>query len=293
MTKRNNPASIQLESKMIKHYIAYFSPAGTTRKVAERVQQALQSHQIEVVMADLSVHGGTLASVLKDAAGPFVLWLGSPVYCDHALPPVMEQIAALPDSLRGYSVPFVTWGGVCSGFALSEIGHALAAKHLSPLAAAKIMAEHSSTWDASQPWEAGRPHEQDLTLVDNLVEQVLQLLQGENPQILDLAKLNYLSKAQQADVALKSLDKAKVAMGTPKADEALCVQCGECVQICPTGAMSLNPMPQVEAELCVVCHQCVRVCPEQAFPHNGDQAAQRIAGMAAASDEEKVSAVFY
>ena len=277
---------------MIEHYIACFSPAGTTRKVAERIRQTLQRHKIEAVLADLSVHGSPLASVLQNAAGPFVLWLGSPVYCDHALPPVMAQIAALPDGLKGYSVPYVSWGGVCSGLALMEMGHALAAKELVPLAAAKIVAEHSSTWDAPRPWEAGRPQEEDLALVDNLVEQVLQRLQGESPQGLDLAKLNYLSKAQQADVALKSLAKAKAAMGTPKADDSLCVQCGECMQACPTGAMSLNPMPQVEADLCIVCQQCVRVCPEQAFPHDGEQAAQRIAGMAAASAEEKISAIF-
>ncbi len=276
----------------MQHYIAGFSPAGTTRKVAERIQQALQKHQIEAIMADLSVHGSPLASVLKDAATPSVLWLGSPVYCDHALPPVMAQIAALPGKLKGYSIPYVTWGGVCSGLALMEMGHALAAKGLAPLAAAKILAEHSSTWDAPKPWEAGRPHGQDLALIDTLVEQVLQRLQGESPQGLDLAKLNYLSKAQQADVALKSLAKAKAAMGTPKADDSLCVQCGECVQACPTGAISLNPMPQVEADLCIVCQQCVRVCPEQAFPHNGEQAVQRIAGMAAASAEEKISAIF-
>lgn len=277
----------------MQHYIAGFSPAGTTRKVAERIWQALQKQQIEAVMADLSVHGAPLASVLIDAAAPCVLWLGSPVYCDHALPPVMAQIAALPGGLKGYSVPYVTWGGVCSGLALMEMGHALAAKELAPVAAAKILAEHSSTWDTLKPWEAGRPHGQDLALIDTLVEQVLQRLQGENPQPLDLAKLNYLSKAQQADVALKSLAKAKAAMGTPKADDSLCVQCGECVQACPTGAMSLSPTPQVETELCIVCQQCVRVCPEQAFPHNGEQAAQRIAGMAAASAEEKVSAIFF
>lgn len=277
----------------MKHYIAYFSPAGTTRKIAERMQQALKDHQIKAVMADLSVHGSPLASVLNDATGPFVLWLGSPVYCDHALPPVMAQIAALPNGLKGFSVPYVSWGGVCSGLALQEMGHALAAKGLAPLAAAKIIAEHSSTWDAAKPWEAGRPNEQDLTLVDTLVGQVVQCLQSDNPQTFDLAELNYLSKAQQADVALKSLAKAKTAMGTPKTDESLCVQCGECVQACPTGAMSLTPMPEVEADLCIVCRQCVRVCPEQAFPHNGEEAAKRIAGMAAASDEDKASAIFY
>lgn len=277
----------------MQHYIAYFSPAGTTRRVAERIQQALQKHQIEAIMADLSIHGGTLASYLKNTAKPCLLWIGSPVYCDHALPPVMEQIAALSDTLQGYSIPYVTWGGVCSGSALEEMAVALSGKRLPPVAAAKIMAEHSSTWDAPTPWEAERPNVADLALVDQMVEKVVAQLRSNNAQALDLARLNYLSPNQRADVAQKSLVKAKTAMGTPRADESKCVQCGDCVQVCPTGAMALNPMPQVQAELCIVCHQCVRVCPEDAFPHNGAMAAERIASMAAASDEDKVTALFY
>ncbi len=276
----------------MQHYIAYFSPAGTTRKVAEQIQQALQKEQIAAELNDLSVHGATLASHLKKAAQPFVLWLGSPVYCDHALPPVLEQLATLPANLQGYSVPYAVWGGVCSGLALQEMAEILVQKHLPPLAGAKIMAEHCSTWDATKQWEAGRPDAKDLALVDELVGKVVAQLKSGTVQALDLQKLNYLSAAQQAESALKSLPKAKTAMGTPKADEAKCVQCGECVQVCPTGAMSLQPWPTVAAELCILCSQCVRTCPEDAFPHHGEQAAERIANMAAASQEEKVSAIF-
>lgn len=277
----------------MQHYIAYFSPAGTTRTVAERIYMTLQKHHLEAKLHDLTVHGSPLASFLQNLASPCVLWLGSPVYCDHALPPLMEQIAALPENLQGYSVPYVTWGGVCSGFALQEMGEALSQKRLPPLAAAKIVAEHSSTWDAPKPWEAGRPNPEDLILIDKLVQYVVQSVQGEASQPMDLRKLNYLSTAQQADAALKSLSKAKTAMGTPKADVARCIQCGDCVQACPTGAMSLQPWPAVAEELCIVCHQCVRNCPETAFPHNGALVAERIASMAAASDEDKVTALFY
>ena len=283
---------------IMQHCIAYFSPAGSTRRVAERVQHVLQNQKIQPQVFDLSRQGQeathkTLATLTCSADEPCLLWVGSPVYCDHALPPLMEQLASLPAHLQGYSVPFVTWGGVCSGLALPEMAALLVQKNLPPLAAAKVLAEHSSTWDAPEPWAAGRPHEEDLVLVDRLVAEVLQQVQTGTVHPLDLHRLEYLSSTQRADAALKSLPKAKTAVGTPRADEGLCTQCGECEQACPTGAMGLQPWPLVQPELCILCQQCVRHCPEQAFPHDGAQAVQRCANMAAASDEGKVTAVFY
>lgn len=44
----------------------------------------------------------------------------------------------------------------------------------------------------------------------------------------------------------------------------VCTQCGECAQVCPTGAIQRNDRGAyfVEAALCDLCGACETVCPE-------------------------------
>lgn len=54
-------------------------------------------------------------------------------------------------------------------------------------------------------------------------------------------------------------------------DELSCVDCGLCTGVCPTEALTLDP---VSAKLvfgrsrCVVCEQCIPTCPVQAIATN-------------------------
>ena len=52
-----------------------------------------------------------------------------------------------------------------------------------------------------------------------------------------------------------------------KSDE-LCVDCGQCTGVCPTGALSLErPSMKVllDADKCVACGECVKTCPVKAM----------------------------
>jgi carbon-monoxide dehydrogenase iron sulfur subunit len=52
-----------------------------------------------------------------------------------------------------------------------------------------------------------------------------------------------------------------------------CIQCGECIQVCPTGALSQDKrgIVRIKKKLCVGCLACVGFCPYQAMFHHADQ----------------------
>lgn len=47
----------------------------------------------------------------------------------------------------------------------------------------------------------------------------------------------------------------------------ICIGCGACVGVCPTGALSLDADGKAECDeaLCIDCGACIGVCPTQAI----------------------------
>ena len=58
--------------------------------------------------------------------------------------------------------------------------------------------------------------------------------------------------------------------GKPKLDSSRCDQdCTVCVEACPTGAISLNPLT-IDLGACVFCPLCAEVCPQGAITYTND-----------------------
>lgn len=278
------------------HYIAWFSAAGTTRQVADMLGELLQQRGIEAQKVDLSPAGGTdvaeLGSILKVDA---CLWLGSPVYVDHAMPQIMQFIDALPcgDSTAAVAVPFVTWGAVCSGVALPEMAQGLKRKGWTTIAAAKVLAQHSSMWKSSEPLAHGHPDATDMAQLESLVAGTLEKLAAEtNPEALAAEVLNYLPQARAQEAWEKSLTKAKLMLGEHQPQRERCDGCGLCVELCPVGALSWEDGYPVVSECCVRCHQCTRHCPQQAFSFNAPMMEERLYQMAEASPEAAETRIY-
>ena len=61
--------------------------------------------------------------------------------------------------------------------------------------------------------------------------------------------------------------------GSAELTATYCVQCGECINVCPTGALTRDKrgIVRLKKSLCVGCLSCVGFCPYLAMFHHPDQ----------------------
>ena len=243
--------------------VAYISPNGSTGKVAGAIADQLSKGGVAVTLVDLSdaVKSRALIERMKSADNT-CLFIGSPVYNNVAVPPVMALIDALPRSDNAWAVPFVTYGRASSGVALWQMAAALQEKGFQIAGAAKILAVHSLMWKSDHPEGEGRPDPDDLLQVRRLADILQRQFSACALEPIPLETLDY----QPAELA--SEFKAKITqpwMNIPKTvDEHACTECGDCVEYCPVGAITLSPLPEF-SEACFSCFNCVRLCPEGAI----------------------------
>ena len=242
--------------------IVYISPNGSTQNVAEALADRLTENGASVALADLSNADESRTALSQLSGGDDVcLLIGSPVYRDMAVPPVMSFIGNLPQSPGASAVPFVTYGGACSGVALWQMAKALEAKGFRIAGAAKVTALHAMMWQSEVPVGKGRPNEADLDAVRLLADQLVSRVAGKGLPALSLEILDY----QPAEMAAEFKAKLqKPWMVIPKTvDGQACTQCGICADSCPSGAITLDPLPEF-GSACFDCFNCIRLCPEAA-----------------------------
>ena len=241
-------------------FVVYCSPAGSTRHVAEVIAASLKENSVTVTTLELGIEADPASVVdrLKTAGEGDCLFVGSPVYRDVAVPPVMAFLNQLPSVAGPAAVPFVTWGGATSGLALWQMGQALQGKGFALAGAAKVLGRHSMMWTDDSPVGQGHPDADDDRQIRELVDR---LMQG-NASPLSLDTLDCLSAEDSGEVKKKL---GEPWQNIPKSvDEEKCTQCAICVQVCPAGAVALDPLPVFDGN-CFDCFNCVRECPESAI----------------------------
>ncbi len=256
-----------MDKRSVSAVIAYCSPAGATRHVARAIEAALGEFGIPCKTLDIGKEETRRSARSEVAAlGPSAcLFVGSPVYVNHAVPPVADFIADLASGADAAAVPFVTWGGASSGVALHEMGSALADKGFRLMGAAKVLGRHSMMWRSRSPIGDGRPGDEDDRQVQEMVATVIRrLTEAGSGGPVSLQDLDYQPAAIREELAAASLEKARAHMPQRTVHGDRCTECGLCVDACPTDAVELSPFP-VFNDRCISCFNCVRVCPEDAI----------------------------
>ncbi len=249
-----------------KALLVYFSPAGSTAHVARVMRQKIAALETPVTTIDLGDDPDIdfIIPQLFDAKDNICLYIGSPVYAAHPVPPVMEFIARMPRAENGFSVPFVTWGAVTSGIALHEMATALAQKGYRVLGAAKVLARHSMMWAEDAPLGADHPGPEDDQMIATLLEAVADKLKKSDPPALSRAILDYQENSVREQMVQMNFERAKKHFPVKKVVKERCTLCGICAENCPVTAIHLSEAAEI-GPACIHCFNCVRLCPETAI----------------------------
>ncbi len=237
--------------------VAYLSPAGSTRNVAETIADEVERQGRRADLQDLAGPEPSVGGIYEALAPGDLLFVGSPTYALHPVPSVMEFLAGLPAVPGAFAVPFVTYGVVTSGVALLDMARALAVRGLGVLGGIKVPALHSLLWQAEAPLGAGHPGEEDTGRIREFVREVLKKDPEASP--LPPETLDYQGEKVKAAAAESGLHVLKAMFPPLALDPEACTQCGVCEESCPVGNISLSPDP-VFGDRCILCFNCVRLC---------------------------------
>ena len=235
-----------------------FSPTHTSRKIAEAVAAGMDGIYCgsgEGTGATASCPGTvkTIDLTLDRSEEPVILAqgeavvIGAPVYAGRVAP----------------------YGNRDYEDALVELYDLAVSLGLSPFAAGAFIGEHSYS-TPEMPVAVGRPDSMDIADARIFGGQCRQKLDGPGAFAPFSIKGNrpYKEPSRPASDTSRTAQSssgspAKPAPSVPLTTDG-CPLCGECVRVCPTGAVSIDLNVRkvlTDHTLCIHCCACVRACP--------------------------------
>ena len=242
-------------------YAAWFSPTGTSKRIAEAVARGLAGDRA------FNSLDATHAAVAPPALGPDTpVVLAAPVYGGRIAPVALERLEAL----RGNSTPAIVvavYGNRAFDGAVAQLARFAAERGFVPVAAAAFVGEHSYSSETT-PIAAGRPDAEDLAAAEAFGAAVQRKIAAGRVAAVDASRLRTprtplwpMLRFAAFVVRLRRRQKRNPAVLVPAGDAERCTRCGRCAALCPVEAIPNGEFLHTDPARCIRCNACVKGCP--------------------------------
>lgn len=250
-------------------HLVFFSPTHTSAKIARAVGDGIgMGRRMET---DLT---------LDESADPIEITnaltvIAAPVYGGRVAPVALKRLKRL----KGNNAPAIliaVYGNRDYEDALIELRDTAVELGFTPLSAGAFIGEHSYS-TTNMPIAAGRPDASDLQIAfqfgQDSLNKLIEKTAVTSPELQAACKLKSLGGKLSillSSFFIKGTSPYKIVQAgkpaCPVCTEA-CFVCGECVEVCPTHAISISKDgSQIETDInrCIKCYACVKECPNEA-----------------------------
>ena len=235
----------------------YFSPTGSTGKVAQTIAGELAAH-LELPMEERSFTRPREREQVFSFTEKDVVVVASPTYAGKLPNKILPDFAGKLQGNGALAVAVVTFGNRSYDNSLAELCAVLEANGFRTVAAGAFVCRHAFTDELAY----GRPGWSDSFEMKTFAKAVagkVKKLEG------DPAPLQVPGDADAPYYVPKGTDgePAKFLKAKPKTDLSRCSNCGACARLCPMGAINPQNISDVPGT-CIKCHCCVRKCTKGA-----------------------------
>ena len=246
----------------MKIFEIYFSPTGTSAKVAHELAKGLSETLCgcETEVCDLT----RCEMEVKVGEGDVAV-IAAPVYGGHFAPLARKRMEAVTGS-GARCVLVAVYGNRAFENAVNDMAAFFSERGFSTVGAAAFVGEHSYS-TAETPIAAGRPDEEDMAVAYEFGCRVGEKLNGccaDVSRLVDVPSPEQsLRNFREFVVGYQKMQAESPRKFLPEVDLSRCTACGACVEVCPTAAIS-DDCHGVDASKCIKCCACVKACPEHA-----------------------------
>ncbi|MBE9467086.1 MAG: EFR1 family ferrodoxin [Bacteroidetes bacterium] len=230
--------------------LVYYSPTGTTQKIVREIGQNMGLKLI----SDNNIAENKAESITETSNNCLTI-IGMPVYAGRLPITAIKTLKKL-QSIQSPVVIVVVYGNRDYGDSLLELKEIAINCGFKIIAGAAFIGEHSFS-SSEKPIAMNRPDKQDLEKCKDFSGMITEKLKD----IEDISTLSELDIPGNYPYKKRNQLPATV---HPKTDNNLCDNCGICVDVCPTNAITIKGTVITTGELCTWCCACVKHCPKGA-----------------------------
>lgn len=222
----------------------FFSPSGTSQKVADRMannfSQEKEICNLLIFKSEKELKSDDIAVVVM------------PVFAGRIPKAARERLS----KIKGNDTPaiaVVNYGNAHVTDSLLELVDLLKENNFNVIAAASTISHHS-IFDGVA---IGRPDDSDLEKIDGFAKDCIEKLESNESLKSEIPGNRPYVDYKQLPFEISC-------------DETLCAFCYDCVSICPEKAIPEDDPIETDLEICSRCTACISICPEDARRFSGD-----------------------